>query len=414
MTDRPASKLPDEKAARTSQTYPLTVVLGGDYFRSETPARLSLVDFTARLITTVNRAEQSFTSVSLYSDVGFRAAEFPNRLMIQRVLEAGEAKENPFELVLTEHLFAMRAPDGKTLKPTGRPETLTFTHGKKPLYSRAKADGRKLSEAESAQFTRYLRYQYAMHPDILAAVQARRSIPAEFDIHRYNLEATHYHFAFVQAEEVPRQFAPDNAIAGLKETTTEISAAHLAAAAISPAEFATRCEAQLAEFERDAKAGRILEGLLTYLEYTLSTGRQQQNIFVPYREAMSADAPTQLFIGSIRADSKEAAVKAADTMHALQQKVPNHRRVLKIHEANHLTTAGKPNEGRKLFIEVLTENPCIVGAWKDLGDLYYQGFRADLAWQCWDAGRRFLPTHPQFSQVNEFERQLQADHPEFF
>ena len=68
----------------------------------------------------------------------------------------------------------------------------------------------------------------------------------------------------------------------------------------------------------------------------------------------------------------------------------------------------------ELFLAALAADPRITGAWVDLGNIYYNGFRADAAWACWDAARSLRPQHYLVKQVDDLERKLRADHSEFF
>ena len=56
----------------------------------------------------------------------------------------------------------------------------------------------------------------------------------------------------------------------------------------------------------------------------------------------------------------------------------------------------------------------IVGAWKDLGDLYYQSYNPQAAWACWAAARSLNPKHNLLITVTEFETKLKTENPEFF
>lgn len=66
------------------------------------------------------------------------------------------------------------------------------------------------------------------------------------------------------------------------------------------------------------------------------------------------------------------------------------------------------------FLAALSADPTLTGAWVDLGGMYYSGLRADAAWACWDAARALRPTHYMLKVVDDRERKLRADHPEFF
>jgi tetratricopeptide (TPR) repeat protein len=413
-TDSPASEQPKRDATHSSRAFPLTVVLGDDYFTSSGDEISTAVDFAGKKILRVNPSDHSYQEISLYSDIGFRAAEFRNRLMLHRVLAAGKLADNPFDTVLMEHLFSLRAPDASPLANTGDADALTYAHGSKPLFS-CGAGGTPVSPTDARHFIRFLRYIFAMHPDILNALEERKNIPTRFELYRYNLTKQHYHFVLVQAETVSRAFKPAEAIAGLKRKENDIDTVCALADAVSPAQFEQKCAGLVSAAVTEAKDKHYLDSLLIFLEYVLSTPQQQlPGEFAKYREKIQADPKAMTFLGAIKLERKEDAQKQADTMKSLRTSAHKSGYILKIHEANHLTAAGKAGEARQLFIEALRESPTIVGAWKDLGDLYYNSYQAELAWQCWDTGRRLAPEHKMFEPVNELERHLAKEHPEFF
>ena len=66
------------------------------------------------------------------------------------------------------------------------------------------------------------------------------------------------------------------------------------------------------------------------------------------------------------------------------------------------------------FFAALTENPANAGAWKDLGDIFYNEYEMPVAWECWEMARRLLPTHKNLQSVADLERKLLENYPEFF
>jgi hypothetical protein len=401
----------DEKP--TTRHSVMTIVLGPDYFTMSDDEGMTLTDFAHRRTVRIDRKTKTYSSVSLFSNLGFRVAEFQNRLFLQGALAAGGMKDNPFDTVLIEHLFALRAPKSTALKPATDKPGLTFNHAGKPLCH-CSPNGSPLSETEAAQFVRFLRYEFSMHPDILAAIEAQHRLPDEYEVDHYNMRVDHWRFKLVQRQEVPRAFDPERELKGLTQRTNPATKALAAAAAISREDFVAKCDGLIAAAKTAEAEGHHLDALLLAVEDSLSTGNQRIKTVFPNIEQVRADPNVQRFLQSQQVTNKESAQKAAEEMHALRDRVHEGVRVLKIHEANHLTAAGKPSDARQLFIEVLEENPCITGAWKDLGDLFYRDYDAETAWQCWDAGRHLVPDQPQFTPVRDFERQLAQDHPEFF
>jgi Flp pilus assembly protein TadD len=97
-----------------------------------------------------------------------------------------------------------------------------------------------------------------------------------------------------------------------------------------------------------------------------------------------------------------------------KQTAGTHRYVLDIFEANTRLSLHQSDRAVDLFLTALTADPTITGAWVDLGTLYYNGFNADAARACWDAARILRPTHFMVKQIDDRERKLRIDHPEFF
>jgi hypothetical protein len=412
-TEKPAPEPEKNPPTLSSREFTLTVTLGEDYLTSTSPEKTVAHDFTAKRSYWLEEPEKTYHEQSLYADVGFREAELRNRLMLQNVLKAGEIKQNPFDTVLMEHLFALRSPESKPLTPDKESQDLRYSHGEQPLFS-ATDKGHPLTAEETKQFIRFLRHAYPAHPDILAALEKQNAVPAEFELHQYNMGADHFRFTLVKSVTVPKTFDPSALVAGFKRSESEVRPICALADAITPEDFQTKCDELVRAAVVEGKEKRYLECLLLFLEYALSSGQQLPREFQTFRTDLQADPNVNTFLSSMNPKDKDSAQKAADVMKNLRSGASKGSAVLKIHEANNLTAAGKPHEAQELFKEALTESPWIVGAWKDLGDLYYGTYEMGTTWQCWDTGRRLHPTQKQFDPVRQFERKLLTDHPEFF
>ena len=73
-----------------------------------------------------------------------------------------------------------------------------------------------------------------------------------------------------------------------------------------------------------------------------------------------------------------------------------------------ITTATEQQQqtltAEKLFLAVLTANPFLAGAYHDLGALYDQTFRSEMAWLCFDTGRQLSPDHFLFKDIRLFKK----------
>ena len=56
----------------------------------------------------------------------------------------------------------------------------------------------------------------------------------------------------------------------------------------------------------------------------------------------------------------------------------------------------------------------MAAVYQDLGDALYAQFDAPNAWRSWDAGRAMAPGLRQFRKINDLERDLLRNYPDFF
>jgi tetratricopeptide (TPR) repeat protein len=163
-----------------------------------------------------------------------------------------------------------------------------------------------------------------------------------------------------------------------------------------------------------AEAEDYLNSTLLFLEYTLSTGESMPREFFKFKEAATADPNLKLLFASMNPKDEESAKQALPDFEVLGKKVDAGRHVFWIFQANLLTSFDRAEEAKELFLKALEENPMIVGAWKDLGQIYHRQFDCGAAWLCWDTGRSVHSGHGLFDQIDDLEDKLRNDFPEFF
>ena len=69
---------------------------------------------------------------------------------------------------------------------------------------------------------------------------------------------------------------------------------------------------------------------------------------------------------------------------------------------------------RGILADLLSVNPRVTGAWKDLGDLYLTAWDFDRAWACWQRARQLSPSFPTLKDVAAVEQRLEGAHPQYF
>jgi len=62
----------------------------------------------------------------------------------------------------------------------------------------------------------------------------------------------------------------------------------------------------------------------------------------------------------------------------------------------------------------LDGNRYLAGVYKDLGDLYYDAYETNVAWDCWDAARKIAPSLEMLDSVRDLEEHLETAYPRFF
>lgn len=88
--------------------------------------------------------------------------------------------------------------------------------------------------------------------------------------------------------------------------------------------------------------------------------------------------------------------------------------MLHIFQGGVKATQGQPREAIQLYLQALQGDPYVSGAWKDLGELYYETYDGERAWQCWDVARRLRPQHEMLKPVDELEAEILKHSPGYF
>jgi hypothetical protein len=401
-------------AAPVAKKSTVTILFGEDYLRSSSELETTHLDFVRRRTHRLSPDGKSLTDDSLYTDIGFRGAELRNRQKIAAALSSAITQKLPDALdpVLAAHSLSLRLSESLALIPSVDAGETSYAHDGKLLavYS---SDGFALTETESARFVRYLRHQVRSHPDILSALEKLRTVPRRFSVVQYDTSVDRSDFTLIAAERIEHPDSTAPTPTDVKERPSD-SPALRAALALTPVTFKARCEDARQSAIRAGKSKKPLEALLLFLESTLSTGEPPPKEFATYKKMIEADPDCRAFFSTSNPANAAATERAGETLLALEAKTTRGLPVLKILRANLLTQLGKSGDAQPLFLAALETSPHIIGAWRDLGFGYYNGYQMQIAWQWWDAARRLLPTSQTVKPIDDLEQKLARDYPEFF
>lgn len=391
----------------------MNVEIGKNYFSYEENNQKHIYDFNRNRIITINLADKTYIDDSLFMDIGFRGYEFQNRLHLGRALNAASLKDNPMAITLSEHNLSLTAKKHQSeIKKKNKSKNVTFNWNGKELFKHDK-NLVQIKQLYKDGFIRFLRYHLGGHPEILKDLQQLKGIPSSFTITSHNVQTKISTLRIKSHKYIPDKL-PDFSKFNKGKVDGALSALLSKDTNFSENALSTSAKTLLLKATDAFNEKRYLDTFLTYLEYTLATGEQMPRQFNSQRELIVNDIDVKTFLPSISPKSKDEAQKAVKTLVALRNKSKDKKHILKIFEANIHSSLGLQKESMQLFHDVLSKNPYITGAWKDLGGLYFSDYNSRDAWRCWDTARKLNPKHHLLAPISEFENRLKNDNPEYF
>jgi hypothetical protein len=401
--------LPEDK------NYALTVTLSGDTLQIDKPDTQTRFDFKKARIDELNEGKKSYDERSLYTVVGFNVAEFANRMVLGRALAAGKIKDNPMAPALTENLMSLSDPaNAVVIDSSSKGDQTSYSWNGQPLMTVSQKT-RELPPGVFSQYLRFLRYSTGGHPQILAAIERGNRVPERLTVVRSNLRVETRTLTLRSIDERPDSpFSLDGYTRDTPEGEPFTTLKRLTASSAADLE----ARAGVLRHERDAAVadGHIFDAMLANFAVGLSTGDQSEVTawVAAHHDQINADADAQSLIRNLQPKDADSARVAVEVLEKLKQSAGSHSYVINIFEGNIRFGLHQVAGAIDLFLAALAADPTVTGAWVDLGGMYYSGFRTDAAWACWDAARALRPTHYMLKIVDERERRLRTDHPEFF
>lgn len=396
--------------------YDADVVLSKRYMTVSTTDHVTILDFEKRRRIFVERKTGTYVDYSLYDSIGFRVLELNNRRQMNQMLINAKIDKQVAEREDYEHELSVQILPPLTISANREGDETVFLAVGKSLF-RQSLKGIPVDVEGSTAFAQFLRYNFGGHPFILDNVAKGKLIPSRVTFTYRSLVAVNSVTITVTSAQtvddgtyslqpyVPRMLTQS------QDGLDEILDRAWNMPVLRMDEEKQKLRQEIAAAFREA---RPFDAFLGTTEFALTTGELLPAFSPDEKSLLQSDAAFQKLLLALKPDTKEQFQEAVKKLQELQQHTQNKLHILKIFEANHRKALGETLTAQRLFTEVLQGHPLLTGAYKDLGDALLFGYDAPRAWRCWDIGRRIAPQFGTLSEVGQFEKKLEAEHPEYF
>ena len=398
------------------ETQESDVVLGPQFLSLRDGQSLTVLDFATRRRHVIDTAAGTYASYSLFDAVGFRALELRHRQGIAGILKAGGVAQHAPPPVYEEQALSVLAGKRRgPLLPQVQEGTVLWSLDQQPLLHLA-IGGSPVSDDTARAFAQYVRYTWGGHPLVLALLAGGKRIPADFTLQYQEVAGSVTRRFQVSGlnMEAPATYAL--AAYRLRPLTADASALErvLAQAALLPPLGSQAHPALRAEAEKLFAANQPFEAFLSMLEDHFSTGALVEKLSRQQQMAMQTCQPIHDLTRGLLARDQEGIAAALASVQELRKQAGLEQPVLALFEGNLRAKLGQWPQATALYLQVLQARPQMAAVYQDLGDALLAQFDAPNAWRSWDAGRAMAPALRQFRKVNDLERDLLRNYPDFF
>ncbi len=411
-TEPVEGKRPDSRPSDREEE--MTVGLGEGYFRIEKGRGQAVYDFRRKRVVATDEAGKGWHEVSLFTDLAFRVSEYGNRVGLGGMSREMGVSFGELSRLELETLFGIEMPGEEKSRIVEQEEggMLRFRAGDAALAECAFSET-ALADPLATMLGRFLAYHCALHPQVRRAIVARKKVPKILEFRaREEGERRQGRFELKRAARGPRVGPDPPKGEGLTSAFEDLEPLLRRASSRPSGGTPVRAADFLKASTEAAAQGRFLDAFLAIAECRFQTGED------PPKEAAKAlfekgseDPALVSYMASFREEDPQRAMQLLDS---IPRDGLARAHLLDLAKANHLVSAGRADEADRLFRRALEANPRLVGAWHDLGNLYYHGYDTGKAWTCWDAARKIAPGHPMLRSVAELEERLERDFPDSF
>lgn len=406
----------------------LRVGLGDRQVLIAAPEQVQILDFGNGTVRFFDPSQRAVFSGSLCAVAAFAEMEIQNRVAMNRML-AVVGRDTAGPSLLDQEATLRVEAAGATRKGVGR---VTERHDGAALV--IALDGRAhvvcvwsdttLDAPARAAFEKFLLYGLQLHPEARARLVAEGRLPRTLTVRNRDLGSSSVTQLELEAVgpadpalgAIPADFRRARFSEGHDDSLTAL----LERAPGPCARAADSLEREAQGFMASAAArGQVLDAFLASVEYALMTGRAPDALWTEdlKRQAQRDERLREYrrAASSAIGKSPDQARKAVAKLEAIDRGGLEKGYIIDTEIGNAHQAAGQGVQGRRHLETALWANPCLAGAWLDIGSGFLNDYQTYVAWECFDVARRILPAgSPSFSRVEALERDLRARHPEFF
>lgn len=394
----------------------LEVTLAEGFTTVKSAQATTIYDFKTRRRIVLDDATKTYVGYSLYDTVGFRSIEFQNREKQRTALAAAKITAASMSLVDNEHLFSIQSRTPAKIDEGIKEGDLVFSSNDRQFACWSKR-GFEVSGVDAERFAKFLRYNLGGHPMVLSKLASGNLIPDRLTFTFTEIGWTSSRSISIKAVNQVDSSSIDLSSYSMRrasETPGKLDDILDQAASLKPEEIERAKGLYLESGKKKFHDGKGLDAMLELLEWTLMIGQQMPPLSAEQLISVRGDPSVQKLMTSLAAKTKDQFAEASKTLVELRSQAPRKSYVLKVFEANNRIRLGEFASSEKLFIETLQNNLLLAGVYKDLGDLFFIRYDTFRAWRCWDIGRHLAPQFGNFAAVNQFEKTLAAQYPEYF
>jgi hypothetical protein len=372
-------------------------------------------DFATRRIRMYDLPNHSLASDhSMFGYISFRAFEIRNRSMLGSIFEGAglKGKDSPLRLLDAETELGVELPEKRRTIIT-KPEGNSFVYeADSTRLARCTFESGSLPAPLAKRLSSFLAYRCRVHPAVRRAIVAQNRLPRRIETSVVEPGTKVVKDLIIEFKQHSKSFRP-----GLPRQrarlATDAEVLDLMGAILGEACTRKRLPpTELIAFSDKAmKEKRYLDAFLGIIEVGWIDDSKVPTDRLKAIMAAGADDPhLKTYLEAMKA-------KDPGETRRLVQSIPRgellHAYVLDVNEAATYHAQRRAKEGIEAYERALKAQPWTAGPWKDLGDLFSASFNF-RAWDCYDIARAVCPKHSMLKGVNEMERKLASDFPDFF
>jgi len=357
----------------------------------------------------------------LFATVSSRVLEFEQE---KAVLAAGgsetpTASAGQNRQIFLEHSFSISDGGKADIAEVQEKGHILYSYDGSPLC-KISTGGVEADEWTLERFVMFLRHSYGGHPQVLQEVKRRGRIPQEISIWRYsgNKKIVTLRIksggvnAFARMAEGPQKEGVGDGGAGAGGLD-ELSAIEKTISNWGSEDYEHSVRKMKDKLKEALESNKNLEAFALALGISIAEGEMPEQT-EEIRRAISGDGHVQVLLASLSPQSQAEGLKAIGDIKKLQSRISGGKAPLGVILANLYSMVGNQTEAIDTMIEALREEPALAGAWKDLGDDYYEIMDTQAAWRCYNISRKLNPHNPAAKDIEALEKGIRAQYPDFF